>query len=126
MVADSFSGKARQLYECYRTWAEGAGENTITETLFGRRLKDQGFAKEHRRHGTAYAFIALRVQGCASGEEVWRVCGVTGCDAFFSKHSLPRVLQGPFLRKTGHKPSQARTRHRDRRRWYPFRQPGGG
>lgn len=70
VVADSFSGKARQLYECYRTWAEGAGENTITETLFGRRLKDRGFAKEHRRYGTVYAGIALRAQGGASGEEV--------------------------------------------------------
>jgi putative DNA primase/helicase len=69
VVADSFSGKARQLYECYRTWAEGAGENAITETLFGRRLKDRGFAKEHRRHGTVYAGIALRAQG-GSGEEV--------------------------------------------------------
>ncbi len=69
VVADSFSGKARQLYECYRTWAEGAGENAITETLFGRRLKDRGFAKEHRRHGTVYAGIALRAQGGASGEE---------------------------------------------------------
>jgi putative DNA primase/helicase len=69
VVADSFSGKARQLYECYRTWAEGAGENAITETLFGRRLKDRGFAKEHRRHGTVYAGIALRAQDGASGEE---------------------------------------------------------
>ncbi len=70
VVADSFSGKARQLYECYRTWAEGAGENAITETLFGRRLKDRGFAKEHRRYGTVYAGIALRAQDLASGEEV--------------------------------------------------------
>ncbi|MBI1897622.1 MAG: hypothetical protein HYS04_14015 [Acidobacteria bacterium] len=69
VVADSLSGKARQLYECYRTWAEGAGENAITETLFGRRLKDRGFAKERRRHGTVYAGIALRAQGGASGEE---------------------------------------------------------
>ncbi len=70
MAADSFSGKARQLYECYRPWAEGAGENTITETLFGRRLKDRGFDKEHRRHGTVYAGIALRAQGGVAGEEV--------------------------------------------------------
>jgi len=70
VVADSFSGKARQLYECYRSWAEGAGENAISETLFGRRLKDRGFAKEHRRYGTVYAGIALRAQGGASGEEV--------------------------------------------------------
>jgi putative DNA primase/helicase len=70
VVADSFSGKARQLYECYRAWAEGAGENAISETLFGRRLKDRGFAKEHRRYGTVYAGIALRAQAGASGEEV--------------------------------------------------------
>jgi putative DNA primase/helicase len=69
VVADSLSGKARQLYECYRAWAEGAGENAISETLFGRRLKDRGFAKEHRRYGTVYAGIALRAQGGASGEE---------------------------------------------------------
>jgi putative DNA primase/helicase len=70
VVADSFSGKARQLYERYRAWAEGAGENAITETLFGRRLKDRGFAKEHRRYGTVYVGIALLAQGGASGEEV--------------------------------------------------------
>lgn len=49
VVADSFSERARPLYECYRQGAEGAGENAIT---FGRRLKDKGFAKEHRRYGT--------------------------------------------------------------------------
>lgn len=70
VVADSFSGKARQLYECYRTWAEGAGERGISETLFGRRLKDRGFAKEHRRYGTVYVGIALRVQEGSSGEAV--------------------------------------------------------
>lgn len=40
---------------CYRAWAEGAAENAITETLSGRRLKDRGFAKQHRRHGTVCA-----------------------------------------------------------------------
>jgi putative DNA primase/helicase len=70
VVADCLSGKARQLYECYRVWAEGAGENAVSETLFGRRLKDRGFAKEHRRYGTVYAGIALRAQGGASGGEV--------------------------------------------------------
>jgi hypothetical protein len=52
--------KARPLYECYRQWVEGAGENAITETLFGRRLKYRGFSKEHGRYGTAYTGIALR------------------------------------------------------------------
>ena len=64
------AGGARPLYECYRQWAEGAGENAITETLFGRRLKDRGFSKEHRRYGTVYTGIALRAGPSASGEEV--------------------------------------------------------
>lgn len=41
VVSESLGGKARPLYECYRQWAEGGGENAITETLFGRRLKDR-------------------------------------------------------------------------------------
>jgi putative DNA primase/helicase len=61
IVSDSFSGRARPLYLSYRQWAEGAGENAISETLFGRRLKDRGFSKEHRRYGTVYNGIALRV-----------------------------------------------------------------
>lgn len=69
-VADSFSGKARPLYECYRQWAEGAGENAISETLFGKRLKDRGFSKEHRRHGTVYVGIAMRLNDGSSGEKV--------------------------------------------------------
>ena len=60
VVSESLGGKARPLYECYRQWAEGAGENAITETLFGRRLKDKGFSKEHRRYGTVYTGVALR------------------------------------------------------------------
>ena len=70
MVADSFSGKARPLYECYRQWAEGASENAISETLFGKRLKDRGFSKEHQRHGTVYVGIAMRLNGGGTGERV--------------------------------------------------------
>lgn len=51
LVSDSFIAKARSLYESYREWAEGAGEMGISETLFGKRLKDRGFVKEHRRQG---------------------------------------------------------------------------
>jgi putative DNA primase/helicase len=66
VVSESLAGKARPLYERYRQWAEGGGENAITETLFGRRLKDKGFAKEHRRYGTVYAGIALRADDSIS------------------------------------------------------------
>lgn len=61
VVADAVSAKARPLYEAYKTWAEGAGEHAVTETLFGTRLRDRGYAKEHRRYGTVYSGIGLRV-----------------------------------------------------------------
>jgi putative DNA primase/helicase len=61
MVADCVSAKARPLYEAYRTWAEGAGEHAVTETLFGRRLKDRGFERQHGRFGSIYDGIGLRL-----------------------------------------------------------------
>ena len=70
VTSDSFSTKARPLYECYREWAEGAGESPISETLFGKRLKDRGFLKEHKRCGTVYNGIALRLDHSGSAEKV--------------------------------------------------------
>jgi putative DNA primase/helicase len=67
MVPDAVSAKARSLYEAYRTWAEGAGEHPVTETLFGTRLRDRGYAKEHRRNGAVYAGIGLRASNDGGG-----------------------------------------------------------
>jgi hypothetical protein len=58
--------RRRPLYECYRQCAEGAGENCVTETLFGKRLKDRGFSKEHRRCGAVYAGIGMRLDASRS------------------------------------------------------------
>ena len=68
VVSDSFSGKARPLYMCYREWAEGAGEAAITETMFGKRLKIRGFTKVDRNYGAVYIGIALRATESASEE----------------------------------------------------------
>jgi len=67
VVADCASAKARPLYEAYRAWAEGAGEHAVTETLFGTRLRDRGYAKEHRRYGTIYSGIGLRASNDGGG-----------------------------------------------------------
>jgi putative DNA primase/helicase len=69
VVGDSFSGRARPLYQCYRQWAEGAGETAVTETMFGRRLKGGGFAKEDRKYGAVYVGIALRATEINSEEK---------------------------------------------------------
>jgi putative DNA primase/helicase len=60
VVVDCVSARARPLYEAYRMWAEGAGEHAITETLFGTRLRDRGYEKDHGRYGAVYAGIGLR------------------------------------------------------------------
>jgi P4 family phage/plasmid primase-like protien len=70
VVSDSFSGKARPLYMCYREWAEGAGEAAITETMFGKRLKIRGFTKVDRNYGAVYIGIALRATESASEEKL--------------------------------------------------------
>jgi hypothetical protein len=70
VVSDSFSGKARPLYMCYREWAEGAGEAAITETMFGKRLKIRGFTKVDRNYGAVYIGIALRTTENASEDKL--------------------------------------------------------
>jgi len=69
VAGSSFSSRARPLYLCYRQWAEGAGEPAITETMFGRRLKGRGCAKEDRRYGAVYLGIAPRSTGSGSEEK---------------------------------------------------------
>jgi putative DNA primase/helicase len=52
--------RARKLYEAYRTWAEHSGENSLSETAFGNRLRERGFAKRHMGQGNVYAGIGIR------------------------------------------------------------------
>jgi putative DNA primase/helicase len=70
VVAEPFSGKARQLYMCYREWATEAGETPITETLFGRRLTARGFSKVDRKYGAVYIGIAGRATEGVSEEKL--------------------------------------------------------
>jgi len=73
LVGEFASIKARGLYEAYRKWAECTGERILTETAFGRRLRERGFAKEHGRAGRLYRGIGLRADGDGFGD---------GCDGF--------------------------------------------
>lgn len=60
-VVGSFAtAKAREVYMCYRKWAEDAGESFVTETAFGRKLAERAFVKKHTEHGARYEGIGLR------------------------------------------------------------------
>lgn len=60
LVGEYSTAKARTLYSAYRGWAEGAGEDAVTETAFGRRMAERGFAKRRGERGIAYVGIGLR------------------------------------------------------------------
>lgn len=58
ITGDGFQARARALYLEYKKWADGAGETVLTETAFGRRLVERGFAKE-KRGSVVYEGIGL-------------------------------------------------------------------
>jgi putative DNA primase/helicase len=60
VIGDCAQAKARLLYAAYRRWAEEGGEAPATETAFGRRMAERGFAKEHTVNGSIYRGLGLR------------------------------------------------------------------
>jgi putative DNA primase/helicase len=63
VIGDIFQGKGHELYLVYRRWAEQGGEqHLMTETTFGKRLKEKGFTKRHMNNGSLYDGIGLRAQ----------------------------------------------------------------
>jgi putative DNA primase/helicase len=53
-------GKARELFDRYRRWADRSGEDVITETAFGLNLGERGYSKKHSNAGKYYLGIGLR------------------------------------------------------------------
>jgi putative DNA primase/helicase len=61
---DAFSGKAKQLYEAYRKWAETSGEKVIASNKdFAPRLVARGHNRKHTDKGEVYEGIGLRAEG---------------------------------------------------------------
>jgi P4 family phage/plasmid primase-like protien len=51
--------KSKQLYDRYRRWAEGSGENALSQKRFGQAMTDRGF-KRFTNNGTWYSGLGLR------------------------------------------------------------------
>ena len=62
VVGDFAQAKARPLYQAYRTWAENAGEEVLSETAFGIRVSGR-FEKVKKETGSWYTGIGLSVEG---------------------------------------------------------------
>lgn len=63
LVNPDFSVKASVLYKTFKKWAEDVGEYPMSQTLFGRKLSDRGFKKEHTKAGDFRLGIGLLVEG---------------------------------------------------------------
>ncbi len=62
IVGEYATAKARELYAAYRRWSEGSGEEPVTETSFGRRITERGFAKRHTSQGKQYQGVGLQIE----------------------------------------------------------------
>jgi putative DNA primase/helicase len=63
IVVAHAQARARKLYECYRSWADRGGEESVTEKTFGLNLIERNFRKEHTKNGNLYVGIGLRGEG---------------------------------------------------------------
>jgi putative DNA primase/helicase len=65
---DRLQVPASNLYSDYKLWAEEGGEKeTLTATMFGRKMPDRGFAKKDTKHGIVYLGIGLRAKTVEGG-----------------------------------------------------------
>lgn len=48
------------MYEAFSKWAEQVGEDSMTETAYGRRMKDKPFRKKSGKRGNIYLGLRLR------------------------------------------------------------------
>lgn len=63
VVEPRASVKAGELYAAYKSWAEEVGESPISQTAFGLRLGEKGFAVKKRESGKHRMGIRLRKEG---------------------------------------------------------------
>jgi putative DNA primase/helicase len=59
----AFQVRGRPLYGAFSKWAEQVGEVSMTETAFGRRMKDKPFEKKSGERGVVY--LGLRFKDTA-------------------------------------------------------------
>jgi putative DNA primase/helicase len=65
-VTGAGSVTARTLYQEFSKWTAETGEQGISETAFGLRMKERGFQKQRTNRGMAYSGIGLRALGMDS------------------------------------------------------------
>jgi putative DNA primase/helicase len=55
------------LYAAYKDWAEKGGEKALTQTAFGRKLRERGFEKRETSRGNVYKGLARKAADADGG-----------------------------------------------------------
>src|SRR5262249_33653357 len=77
-VDPSTSGGAAAAYEAYAGWCQGAGDDPVSQTTFGRALAERGFSKKTTKHGVYRLGVRLLEPGEQSGQ-------VNSCEQLFQE-----------------------------------------
>jgi putative DNA primase/helicase len=64
---ESLEFPASTLYAAYKDWAEKGGEKALTQTAFGRKLRERGFEKRETSRGNVYKGLARKAADADGG-----------------------------------------------------------
>lgn len=60
-MATAHAAPAKRLYEDYKRWCERGGIRPMTQPAWGRKMTDRGFRRDHKREGTLYVGLDIKV-----------------------------------------------------------------
>lgn len=58
-VGRGFAASAKSLYEAYQEWSKAHGEDALSQTKFGRRLRERGFQQTRSMNNRRWSGIGL-------------------------------------------------------------------
>lgn len=61
---------AADLYAAYHAWCRARGREPLTQSGFGRRMREMGYRKRKGGPGTAYLDIELAMDGEADADQI--------------------------------------------------------
>jgi len=67
---ENAQAKAGDVYKAYKTWTENGGEFTMSQTKFGRKMADRGYAKTQGAKG-ARMYEGIRLREALGGDAWW-------------------------------------------------------
>jgi putative DNA primase/helicase len=72
-TGDRYSATAKDAYSDYIAWCEGAGERSLSQSLWGRRLTERGFQRTRNKRKWSWLGFALVEERAKGGGSLQKV-----------------------------------------------------